>query len=264
MIDSHAHLDDRQYDQDREATIARAFASGVEKIINIGADLAGSIASVELAIQYDNVFATVGLHPNVFDEFDESQVQELCNEIRNLASNEKVVAIGEIGLDYYSHDENSITPEQKENQKKSFVAQIEIAREFNLPVVIHCRDAYEDVYEIIEKYPEVSFVFHCYGGGLEFTQKLLSMNNVWFSFTGNITYAKSDLEVFGVVKEIPLERIMLETDCPYLTPVPHRGKRNEPAYVTYVQGKIAEIKQISANKVDEVTTRTAKKFLSLA
>jgi len=264
MIDSHAHLDDKKYDQDREEVIARAFASDIERIINIGADLAGSIASVDLAIEYDNVFATVGLHPNVFDEMDESQIEKLCGEISELAKNEKVIAIGEIGLDYFSHDGDSITPEQKEKQKNGFVIQIEIANKFDLPVVIHCRDAYADVYEIIEKYPEIRFVFHCYGGDLAFTQRLLAMDNVSFSFTGNITYAKQDTEVLAVVREIPLERIMLETDCPYLTPVPHRGKRNEPAYVAHVCEKIAEIKQISAKKVDEVTTENTKKFFSMA
>ncbi|KKR21352.1 MAG: Hydrolase, TatD family [Candidatus Moranbacteria bacterium GW2011_GWA2_39_41] len=290
MIDSHAHLDDEKYSQDREEIIARAFASGIEKIINVGADLMGSQASVKLATENENIFVAVGLHPHCFNQVEEFSISKTFNNLKNLAKQEKVVAIGEIGLDYFSHDGNPITAAQKEKQKNGFVLQIEIAKKFNLPVVIHCRgsrenpnDAYIDLLQIIQdtKYPprlaettarqreagqiqNTKFIFHCYGGDLAFTQKLLSMDNVSFSFTGNITYAKQDSEAVAVVREIPLEKIMLETDCPYLTPIPHRGKRNEPAYVSIVCEKIAEIKQISVNKVDEITTQNAKEFFNLA
>lgn len=273
FIDTHAHLDDEKFNPDQLEVIERAFASGVEKIINVGADLNGSQSSVVLAEKHKNIYAAVGLHPHCFNRVGEAQelssgqaitFQELSSEnfseLKNLAQNKKVVAIGEIGLDYYSHMEDLITEAQKENQKKGFVIQIELAKELNLPVIIHCRDAYADTLEAIKNYPEVRFVFHCYGGSLNFTEKLLPMENVHFSVTGNITYAKGDAEILKVVKSIPLEKIMLETDCPYLAPVPHRGKRNEPAFVSLVAEKIAEIKNLTVDEIAEITTRNAKSF----
>lgn len=284
MIDTHAHLDDKKFITDQIDVIKRAWEQGVKKIINVGADLAGSAASVELAVENENIFAAVGLHPHIFSEIRDSRelsfsnvnaVQEFSSELddlKKLAQNKKVVAIGEIGLDYFGHNGNVINKEQKENQKKGFVAQIKLAKKLNLPVIIHCRgskenpnDAYEDLYAIISnpKSQVSSFVFHCYGGGLNFTEKLLELGNVQFSFTGNITYAKNNAEILEVVKIIPLEKIMLETDCPYLTPAPHRGKRNEPAYVMYIGEKIAEIKEISVEKINKATTENAINFFKL-
>lgn len=272
MIDTHAHLDDEKFDEDRGQVLQRSFDSGVEKIINIGADLEGSRGSIELSSQYDSVYASVGLHPHVFNDvikFENNfenindKISKLFYELEILAKNKKVVAIGEIGLDYFSHSEDPITLEQKENQKKGFIAQIELARKLELPVVVHCREAYKDTFEIIKNYPTVRFVFHCYGGSLEFTKKILELENVLFSFTGNITYAKASSEAIGVVEAIPSKRMMLETDCPYLAPVPHRGKRNEPAYVSYVCEKIAEIKQISAKEIEKQTTENAVGFFGL-
>ena len=295
MIDSHAHLDDPKFNKDRDAVIIRSLDGGVKKIINVGADFAGSLASLKLAEKYENIFAAIGMHPhcfNVVEEFPISNFQFPSNlqcsndkisktfsELKNLARNKKVVAIGEIGLDYFSHDGWIITEEQKENQKKYFLAQLEIAQENNLPVVLHCRgsrenpeDAYDDCHEILmgfmdslldNRQDDFRAVFHCYGGSLEFTRKILALKGINFSFTGNITYAKSSAEMLEVVRVIPLEKIMLETDCPYLTPVPHRGKRNEPAYVIEVCKKIAEIKEIAFEKVDEITTRNAEIFFGL-
>ncbi len=260
MIDTHAHIDSKQYDHDREETIRRAFDNGVEKIINVGADMEGSIGSVELAENYENIYASIGLHPHVFNDVGEFPISKIFSDIYELVKNKKVVAIGEIGLDYFSHTGEAISDDQKESQKKGFIDQIKIAKESNLPVIIHCRDAYDECFEIIKNYPDQKFVFHCYGGSMEFTKKLLNRKNINFSFTGNITYAKLGSEIFDVVKSIPLERIMLETDCPYLAPVPYRGKRNEPAYVHLVSEKIAEIKEISAKKVEEITTENAKSF----
>jgi TatD DNase family protein len=270
MIDSHAHLDDEKFGEDQSEVIARAFARGVEKIINVGAGLGSSYRSVALAERYADIFAAVGLHPHYFNKYGEGSFDRI-EEFRELARQKKVVAIGEIGLDYFSHTENPITVEQREIQKRGFIAQIEMARNLKLPVIIHCRstgndlseDAYIDTLEIIRIYPEINFVFHCYGGNLTFTGKLLQLKNIQFSFTGNITYAKTGVEIIEVIKAIPLNKIMLETDCPYLTPVPHRGKRNEPAYVIFVQEKIAEIKEISASEVDRITTENAIEFYKL-
>ena len=292
MIDTHAHIDFEQYDQDREEVIRRAFENGIEKIINVGADMEGSIGSVKLAENHEDILASVGLHPHVFNDvsefpisnfqfpnnfqFSNDKISKLFNDLYQLAKKEKVVAIGEIGLDYYSHSENPITEEQKENQKSGFIYQIKIAEELNLPIIIHCRgvksaeadhvpsDAYDECLEIIQNYPDQKFVFHCYGGDLEFTKKLMAKENIYFSFTGNITFAKPDSETVEVIRVIPMEKIMVETDCPFLTPVPNRGKRNEPSYVRYVCEKMAEIKEIPAKRVDEITTQNTKKFYNLA
>jgi len=263
MIDSHTHLDSNQYDQDRADVIVRAYESGVEKIINVGADLDGSLQSVQLANENENIFASVGVHPHVFNEVAKKPIVKVIEELRSLAKNKKVIAIGEIGLDYFMHSGEDIMVAQKEAQKEGFIVQIELASQMNLPVIIHCRDAYADTLDIIKKYPKANFVFHCYGGNLEFTKKLLNLNNIYFSFTGNITYAKSGAEILEVIKEIPMEKIMLETDCPYLTPVPNRGKRNEPALVAYVCEKIAEIKDISTKEVDRITTNNTYSFFKI-
>jgi len=187
MIDSHTHLDSNQYDQDRADVIVRAYESGVEKIINVGADLDGSLQSVQLANENENIFASVGVHPHVFNEVAKKPIVKVIEELRSLAKNKKVIAIGEIGLDYFMHSGEDIMVAQKEAQKEGFIVQIELASQMNLPVIIHCRDAYADTLDIIKKYPKANFVFHCYGGNLEFTKKLLNLNNIYFSFTGNIT-----------------------------------------------------------------------------
>jgi len=263
LIETHSHLDDKQFDTDRNEVIARAFSGGVEKIINIGAGLGSSQRSVALAEKYENIFCSIGLHPHYFMEYGEKSFAKF-DDFKALSSSKKLVAIGEIGLDYFIPDGSLITDAQKELQKKGFTLQLEFARELKLPVIVHCRDAYTETGEIIKKYPELNFVFHCYGGNLEFTKKLLTQKNIYFSFTGNITYPKKeDAEVFSIIKLIPIERIMLETDCPYLAPVPMRGKRNEPLFVKYVAQKIAEVKNLELEEVAKVTSRTAEKFYGL-
>lgn len=261
MIDIHAHLDDKQFDEDREEAIALAFSGGVEKIINVGAGLGSSRRSVVLAEKYENIFASVGFHPHYFNKYKNKGFDKF-SELKDLAKHKKTVAIGEIGLDYYffeKHSRKYIT-EIKKNQKKGLIAQLNLARKLNLPVIIHCRDAYGDCYEIIKKYFDLNFVFHCYGGSVEFTEKLLQQKNIYFSFTGNITYAKTGSEIIEAVKMIPMSKIMLETDCPYLAPEPMRGKRNEPLFIEYVGKKIAELKNLSENDVKKITTENASIF----
>ncbi|TSD01873.1 MAG: TatD DNase family protein [Parcubacteria group bacterium Athens0714_25] len=296
MIDTHAHLDDKQFDKDREETILRSFESGVEKIINIGADLEGSRASVELAQSHKNIFAAVGLHPHCFSEkefsifnFQFSINSQLFNfkfrknlkQIRKLAKNEKVVAIGEVGLDYFFYEAYGIEhiAKIKQRQKKGFVAQLELAQELDLPVIIHCRsskenptDAYDDLYAIISKNLQTEkckLVMHCYSGNLDFTKKLLQHKNIYFSFTPNITYKtrKNSIgtkdDIVESIKIIPLERIMVETDCPYLAPQEFRGSRSEPAYVKYAVEKIAQIKGIELEEAERITTKNSKIFFSV-
>jgi len=276
MIDTHAHIDDKQFDVDREEVIQRAFSSGVEKIVTIGAGLGSSERAVNVAKDRENIFAVVGCHPEYFMKHG-SWTDVHKKKLEELARSEKVVAIGEIGLEYYSHDGNTVTDAQKEFQKEGFLFQLELAKKLKLPVVIHCRgersplgekyreegQVYEDALEIMEKFPELNFVLHSFGGRLDFAKKVMERENIFFSFNGNLTYSKPRAEILEVVKAVPLEKIMFETDCPYLAPVPHRGKRNEPEFVRYVRDAVAEIKEISADEVDRITTKNANKFFNL-
>jgi TatD DNase family protein len=276
LIETHSHLDDKQFDADRDEVIRRAFENGVEKIINIGAGLGSSQRSVALAEKYENVFCSIGLHPHYFMEYGEKSFDKI-DEFKALSLSKKVVAIGEIGLDYFIHDGSLITEAQKELQKKGFAEQLEFAKELKLPVILHCRgsrpvapsayreadDAYEDVFEIVSEFPELNFVWHSFGGRLEFVEKVLAKKNMLISFAGNITYNKPNAEIFDVIKKIPLERIMLETDCPYLAPVPMRGKRNEPLFVKYVAQKIAEVKNVDVEELARITTSTAERFFGI-
>jgi TatD DNase family protein len=303
MIDTHAHLDFENFDEDREEVIRRAFDNGVKKIINIGVDLATSKRSIEIAESHKNIFAAVGFHPEFFSKAEKefsifnfkfsnnSKITKLINELRKLAKNGKVVAIGETGLDYFSHTGEIITDAQKENQKKGFLAQVELAQELNLPVIAHCREAWGDLYEIVKsqiqnpniqqnpkskvskkiqntkyKIPDTKFVLHCYSGEKKETDKFLKLPNVFFSFSGNITYPrpadKAD-KLADAVRMVPLDRIMLDSDSPYLAPQAMRGKRNEPANVRYIAEKIAEIKGISVAQTEKETDENADKFFGI-
>lgn len=276
LIETHAHLDDKQFDTDRDEVIQRAFLGGVEKIINIGAGLGSSQRSVVLAEKYDNIFCSIGLHPHYFMEYGEKSFDKIP-EFKALALSKKNIAIGEIGLDYFIPDGSIISDAQKELQKKGFMLQLEFARELKLPVILHCRgsrpeapsayresdDAYADVFAIVSEFPELNFVWHSFGGRLAFVEKVLEKENMLISFAGNITYNKPGAEIFDVIRKIPIERIMLETDCPYLAPVPMRGKRNEPAFVKYVAQKIAEVKNIDLEELAKITTKTAERFFGI-
>jgi TatD DNase family protein len=277
MIDIHTHLYWESYDEDRDSVIARAHAAGVEKMFAIGCTVEESRQCVALADRYPDIFASVGIHPHFFNELVEKQfsipnfqfsinteffnneIQKLTEELRKLAGSAKVVAIGECGLDYFSHDPLSVvSEEQKEVQRVGFLAQIALAQELALPLIVHCRpsrgtqDAYEDMLDILKNHSSlithpVPSILHCYMGDTEVTKQFLTLSNVYFSFTGNITYpvkkayvgTKDDLT--ETVKLIPLERIFAETDCPFLAPQSKRGERNEPAAVVIVAKRIAEI-----------------------
>jgi TatD DNase family protein len=276
MIDSHAHLDDRQFDADREEVIRRSFENGVEKIVNIGAGLGSSERSVQLAEKYENIFASVGCHPDYFMKHG-TWSMEHKTKLEKLAKHKKVVAIGEIGLDYFNQG-REMTEKDEKFQKEGFIFQLELARLLGKPVVIHCRgkqaesgknyreevSAYEDVLSVIEKFPDLKFVFHSFGGRLEFAKKILKKENMSFSFAGNITYNKPSSEINEAIRLIPLEKIMLDSDCPYLAPVPMRGKRNEPEYVKYVAEKIGEIKKISSKEVISQTALNAKSYFNFS
>lgn len=249
LIDSHSHLDFEEFDKDRELVIQRAFDSGVKMIINIGTGLESSKKSVALAEKYKNIYATVSLHPIDVDteEFNESAFLEL-------ARHPKVVAIGETGLDYYHSSD-------KDKQKQVFQKLVQIAVEIEKPIIIHSRDADEDILLLLEEMelPKSRGVIHCFGRDYEMAKKFLALGFL-VSYTGNITY---NLERQGSVKEVPLGKIMVETDCPFLTPTPFRGQRNEPSYVKYVAEKIAAIKGLNFEEVAEQTSRNCVKLFNL-
>lgn len=280
LIDTHAHLDFKEFDSDRDEVIKRAFDSGIEKIINIGCNLERSKNSIELAKRYDNVYATVGIHPHDVASY---QLLVASYKLRKLAKQDKVVAIGECGLDYYRIESvcgrsaiggnDELSPEKKLEisqrvkvknlQKEFFKLQIDLAKELSLPIILHCRSAFEDLFEILKRAGDLPRgVTHCFSGTLDWARKFLNLGFL-ISFTGSITYARPQSEILEVVKEVPLDKIMIETDCPYLAPVSHRGERNEPAYVRYIAEKIAEMKGIDFKEVAKKTTEQAIKLFNL-
>jgi len=251
LIDSHSHLDFEEFDKDRELVIQRAFDSGVKIIINIGTSLESSKKSIALAEKYENIYAAVSLHPIDVDteEFNEAAFLEL-------ARHPKVVAIGETGLDYYHSSD-------KDKQKQVFKKLVQIASKAEKPIIIHSRDADEDILLLLKEMdlPKSRGVIHCFGRSYEAAKKFLDLGFL-ISYTGNITY-NYHLERLDSVKEVPLEKIMVETDCPFLAPAPFRGQRNEPSYVKYVAEKIAEIKKIDFSAVAEQTTKNCAKLFNL-
>lgn len=238
IFDAHAHYDDDQFDEDRESVIEELKNNNIVGVLNCGASLEGSINSVSLANDHDIFYAAVGIHPEYADKFDEHTIDEL----KRLAKNEKVKAIGEIGLDYY-YDENP----ERETQKKVFIRQMELAKELNLPVIIHDRDAHEDTLNIIKQFKGVTGEIHCFSGSVEFARECLKLG-YYIGFTGVVTF-KNAKKIIEVVKEVPLDRILIETDCPYMAPTPFRGKRNRSEYIEYMINKIAEIKDVDPEEV---------------
>lgn len=251
MIDSHAHLDDPRFNEDRDEVIQRAQDAGLEYIITIGCDLKTSRAAVELADRYAFIYATVGVHPHEAKTIDDSTYDEL----RRLAAHDKVVAWGEIGLDYhYMHS-------PKEVQLQTFREQICLAKELGLPLVIHMREAQTDTLTVLkdEGADQIGGVFHCFSGNHNMAQAAPEMNFM-ISVAGVVTFSKAH-RLQEVVKKASLDHLMIETDCPYLTPVPYRGKRNEPCYVRHVAEKIAELKpDVSYEDVVRTTSDNAKRL----
>ncbi len=237
FVDTHAHLDSKRFDGDRKEVITRAEESGVELIINIGSDLETSRFSLELAFEYPFIYAAVGIHPHEAKDAEESFYEEL----KNLAGEGKVVAIGEIGLDYHY----DFSP--RDIQKKVFYRQINLAKELDLPIIVHCREAHKDTRKILEDEEAEKVVLHCFSGDPELAKYYLD-KGYFISFAGPITFPNAK-KAPSVVEITPLERLLVETDCPYMAPVPRRGKRNEPAYVRYVTEKVAQIKGLDLQTV---------------
>jgi TatD DNase family protein len=255
MIDSHAHLDDPVYDPDRNDVIRRAFDSGLEAIVTIGCDLKTSRAAVELADRNDRIFAAVGMHPHEASDADDATLEELLR----LARHRKVVAWGETGLDYhYMHS-------PREAQVVAFRSQIRLAREANLPLVVHMREADDDAFRLLEAERSDSLrgVFHCFTAGADACRRALELGFM-ISLSGIVTFPKAaDLQ--AVAGSVPLDRLMIETDCPYLTPVPHRGTRNEPSFVRNVAAKIAELKTpLTLEAVSAATAANTRRLFGIA
>lgn len=253
LVDVHAHILDPCFENDLDEVVKRADDSGVRKIICSAYDLSSSQKAVEIANKYEKVYATVGIHPENLDgvNFD-SDKNKLCQ----LAENKKVVAIGEIGLDYH------FTSENKDLQKEIFEKQIQLANELNLPIVVHSRDAMGDTIELLKKNkPKKESLMHCYSGSIESAKILINLGFA-FSFGGVVTF-KNAKNVVEVVKNLPMDKILLETDCPYMTPVPFRGQRNEPKNVVYVADEIARIKDLNIEEVAKITTENAKRIFGI-
>jgi TatD DNase family protein len=247
LIDTHAHLDSGQFAADREAVIARADENGISHILTIGCDLVSSTASVEIAAAHPTVYAAVGIHPHDAGEADTAGLAEL----RRLANEPKVVAIGEIGLDFY----RDRSP--REVQRQSFRQQIRLAREVGLPVIVHDREAHDEVLQILrgERASEVGGVLHCFSGDIAMARDCLELG-FYISFPGTITYPKNEA-AREVVRAMPIDQMLVETDCPYLAPQACRGRRNEPAFVRHTAEAIAQIKGLTIEDVARITTLNA-------
>lgn len=247
IFDTHAHYDDEAFDEDRGILLSSMKSSGIGNIVNIGADMKSSQVSIELASEYDFIYAAVGVHPSEVEELTDEHMDEL----EKWAALDKVVAIGEIGLDYHYPDTDKVL------QKKWFVKQLEVAAKVKLPVVIHSRDAAKDTLDIMKEHKadEIGGVVHCYSYGVEMAREYLDMG-YYFGIGGVVTFTNSK-KLKEVVSYLPLDKIVLETDCPYLSPVPNRGKRNSSLNLPYVVSAIADIKQISEEEVIEATTKNA-------
>ncbi|MBQ9979917.1 MAG: TatD family hydrolase [Oscillospiraceae bacterium] len=251
LFDTHTHFDDRQFNPDRHEIIRSLPEYGVGLALCPGCDIKSSRNCVALAEEYDHIYAAVGTHPHDA----KSMTDEDLREYEALASHPKVKAIGEIGLDYHY----DFSP--RDVQKFRFVQQMKLAKKVGLPVIIHDREAHGDCLEIVKKFPDIKGVYHCYSGSLEDAKVLVGMG--WYlSFTGVITYpnARKALEI---IEWMPMDRIMIETDSPYLAPVPQRGKRNDSRFVGLVRDKIAQVKGISVEEAERITTENGKRFFSI-
>lgn len=250
-FDTHAHYDDKAFDEDRDSLLAALPESGVTLVIDPGCDVKSSRAAIELAGRYEHMYAAVGIHPEELGDFTE----ENFGEIARLAGYRKCAAIGEIGLDYYWDDTH------KAEQKELFKRQIELALEINKPVIVHDREAHGDSLEIVSSYPELRGVFHCFSGSAEMAKELLRRG--WYlGFDGPVTY-KNARKALEVLELCPMDRLLLETDSPYLSPVPMRGKRNDSRNLQYIAEKIAEVKGCATEDVARAAYENGRRLFGI-
>ena len=248
LFDTHAHMDDRAFDSDRQALLESLPDQGIALLMNPGCSLESSRRAAQLAAQYDYIYAAVGSHPDAADEVNE----EVLEAYRTLCKLSKVKAIGEIGLDYHYED----IPRQV--QKQAFRAQMALAAELKLPVIVHEREAHEDGMAIVREFPTVQGVFHCYSGSAEMARQLVALG--WYiGFTGVLTF-KNARKAVEVAASVPLDRIVLETDCPYMAPEPFRGRRNDPGKLCRMAEKLAEIRGLSVEEIHRITVENGKRL----
>ena len=249
LFDTHAHMDDHSFDDDREALLRALPEQGIHLLMNPGCSLESSRNASKLSQEYDYIYAAAGSHPDVADEVNEAVLEEY----RTLCKlNPKIKAIGEIGLDYHYED----IP--REVQKEAFRAQMALARELNLPAIVHEREAHEDGMKIVEEFPEVTGVFHCYSGSLEMAKWLVKRG--WYiGFTGVLTF-KNARKAIEVAANIPLDRLVIETDCPYMAPEPFRGRRNDPGKLYRMAEKLAEIRGMTVEEIHAITVENGKRL----
>ena len=249
LFDTHAHMDDAAFDMDREQLLSSLPGQGIGLLMNPGCSLASSRNAVKLAREYDYIYAAVGSHPDAADEVNEAVLEEYRTLV---AQNPKVRAIGEIGLDYHYED----IP--REIQKKAFRAQMALAAELHLPAIVHEREAHEDGLAIVDEFPEVTGVFHCYSGSGEMAKELIKRG--WYiGFTGVLTF-KNAKKALKVAQEIPLERIVLETDCPYMSPEPFRGRRNDPGKLYRMAQALAQLRNRTEAEIQRITLENGKRL----
>jgi TatD DNase family protein len=246
MIDSHAHLELQDFDSDREAVIARAREAGVEAIVTIGTDLDDCLKAVEIAGSHDAVYAAVGIHPHEVKKIDGQTYERM----RELANRPKVVAYGEIGLDFFKNRS------PREVQLRRFGEQLELAQDLNLPVIIHDREAHQETIDLLSAWKGARRgIIHCFSGDYAMARKCLDLG-FYISIPGTVTFPKADI-LRDVVRRVPVESLLVETDAPFLTPAPHRGKRNESAYVKYTALKVAELKNMPFELLAAITAQNA-------
>lgn len=252
MVDTHAHLQRLSFNKDREEVISRATGVGVEYIVNIGFDVDGSRKAIELATRHREIYATAGIHPHNASQLN----QNALNILRKLCENPKVVAIGEIGLDYY----RNLSP--PETQRKAFKAQLILAEELGLPIVIHDRDAHAEILEILSEFKgKTKAIMHCFSGSREMAEQCLKYG-IYISFAGSVTFPNAR-RLHKIAKWIDLNKVLLETDSPWLAPQEVRGKRNEPAFLPIIAKKIANLRGISTDELAEAATKNAKDVFRL-
>jgi len=252
MIDAHSHIHVRQFDADRDEVIKRAQAAGITKMINVGFDIEGIFQAVALAKKHDFIYAAVGIHPHLASEWNEDSEEKIKKVVK---MEEKIVAIGETGLDFYKNFQ------PVDLQEKAFRGQIKIAQKFDLPIIIHCRDAYKDVFRILEEEGMKRVLLHCFTGKMEEAVYALKMG-YFLAFTGVITYPSAG-DLREVAAQTPLGRILIETDCPFLAPKSKRGQRNEPSFIPETYKEVAKIKKMSDADFIAAISQNASTFFKL-
>ena len=253
IFDTHAHYDDEAFDDDREEVLKQIQEAGVVGVLNCACSKKSLTTTNDLTLKYDFIYGALGIHPSDAYDFNNEVKNEIIEKVK---ANKKILAIGEIGLDYY-WEENP----DRETQKRVFREQMKLAEELGLPVVIHDRDAHNDTLEILKEFPNVTGTVHCFSGSVEFAKECIKLG-YYIGITGVVTF-KNAKKIVEVVKEIPIEKLLVETDCPYMAPVPNRGKRNKSDYIEHIIRQIAQIKNIDGKQVNIQTNENFNRLINM-